>query len=234
MEAMTGLINHRLSKTMINHVPVFSNVRGVSIIVGADNKLIIGDDEKDKPEDRFFGGSGLAGTGVLANLKDAIRMTRGDVESLRNQLFLNAFPDTKDPRYPGDKKAQDFYAGTLGPFIDDWNQFESVHTSMPDKFWDNFIFFGGISTWHSLNEYRKRLLDIYNSAVAQGFLSTSAPKPAGPNVDVITRGLNTAADATMEVWKTLKYVLIIGAVAVGVGIIFWILGKAPAIGMAAK
>jgi hypothetical protein len=225
MEAMTGLINYRLSKTVVNKVPVFANVRGIPIIIGADDS---------DTEGRFFGGSGIAGTGILANLKDAIRQTRGDIETFRNMVYLKAYPDTKDPTYPGDKKAQDFYSGAIGPFIDDWNEFEKNHTHFPDKFWDNFIFFGGLSTWHSLNEYRKRLQDLYTSAVSQGFLSSDAPKPAGPNIDVITDAMNDAKKAAIKVWDTAKWVLIILSVAVGFGIVVWILGKAPALGMAAK
>src|SRR5271154_4157610 len=109
MEAMTGLINHRLSKTMI-HNSVHGNVRGIPIYIGADDA-----------EDRFFGASGIAGTGIFADIPDAIRMTSGDIEALGKQLHSNAFPN-------GSPEAQHFYISRILPLAAEWNSFVARHT----------------------------------------------------------------------------------------------------------
>jgi hypothetical protein len=193
MEAMTGLISHRLSKTATKS-PVRGYIRGIPMYIGA---------EESSAEDKFFGASGIAGTGIFANIPDAIRMTGGDIESLQRQLFTAA--------YPGSLDAQNFYLTVMIPFADDWNAFQYKHNHGFSWLADNFIF-SGLSTWHS------------NSAVAQGFLNKSAPKPAGPNVDIIQQGANKAVGGLEAIWSVLKWILIVGGIAISIGLMLYLGG----------
>jgi hypothetical protein len=106
------------------------------------------------------------------------------------------------------------------PFLKDWNKFSYDHTHGWRKFGDNFITFGGLSAWNSLNQYRQRILDIRQAAEAQGF-ELQSPQPAGPSVNMIELLARQAALASQEIWKVLKIVIIIGAIAIGVGLILY-------------
>lgn len=207
IQAMAGLISHRLSKTgTISLVPIRGNIRGVPIIIGAD---------KPSPS---FGGSGLGGTALFANIPDGIQQTNSDVETFRNEVFTSAgFGESYVPNAIGN-----YYVDVVIPFLKDWNQFAYKHTHGWSKFLDNFFLGPGPATWHSLNEYRQRLLDMRNAA--EKLMTFNAPKPAGPNVDSAQQALNKAADAGAEIWDILKYVIIIGAIAIGVGVVIFLAG----------
>jgi len=208
MQAMTGLINYRLSKTRVNLVPVYANIRGVPIIIGADP-------EKPTP---FYGGAGWAGTALFANIPDAIQQTQSDIETFRNEVFTVAnFGGS-----PLNKPVSDYYVNVVIPFLRDWNEFADKHSHGWSKLWDNFIIGSGFSTWHSLNQYRQRLLDMRKSAEA--IMTFNAPKPIGPNIDIVQQGLNKAADAGIAIWDVLKYVIIIGTVAVAILTVIYIGG----------
>lgn len=218
VEAMTGLINNRFSKTMINHIPLRGNIRGIPIYIGAE--------EQQKP---IFGGSGSGwgGSWFLANLEDAIQQTRSDIETFRNEIYTTANFPASSTSY--NKVAGDYYVNVVVPYLKDWNEFAYKHTHGWSKFLDNFMLGGGVSTWHSLNEYRQRLLDIRNAAEASGF-SFMAPRPNGPNLDIIDELTHKMANIGREVWDLGKWILMIGAVAIGIAVIILILGKAPSLG----
>lgn len=228
VDAMTNLINHkRLSKTVISRNPTWELVRGIPIHVGADDPQ----NPEANPNKIFYGGSGLWGTGILANIPDAIIQTASDIEILKNEVYSAANFPVSDPTY--NKQAGEYYINVIIPFIKDWNSFANKHGSGWSKLGDWFIA-SGLSTWHSINQYRERLLDIRKAAEAANFMQFKAPRPIGPNVDIIQQGLNKAAKAGQEIWDIAKIVIIIGAVAIGIGIIILILGKAPTLGLVAR
>lgn len=205
LDAMSGLISYRLSKTVNNRPsPMKAMVRGVPIYIGAD------DGRKGQQ-----GATGLLDTGFLSNIPDAIQQTNTDIEVLRNEVYSAA----NFGAGVQNKQVVDFYVNVIVPFLKDWNQFSWNHTHGWRKFADNWITFGGLSSWNSVNEYRQRLLDIRDSA--EKIINFTSPRPAGPSVSYPEKAGEAAAGAIREVWKVLKWVLIIAIAAIGGSILLY-------------
>ncbi len=200
LDAMTGLINYRLSKTVRNP-PVRAMVRGVPIYIGVDQE----------------GATGVADSGFLSNVPDAIRQTGADVETLRNEVFTAAnFGGVQN------KEASDFYVNVIVPFLKDWNDFAYSHTHGWDKFADNWIILGGLASWNSINQYRRRLVEIRKAA--EKFIEFKSPSPLGPSENLIQQAANQAKLATEALWKVLKWVIIFVTGAVSILAVIYIGG----------
>lgn len=184
--AMSELISYRLSKTAANRIPIRAIVRGVPIYIGGEQE----------------GASGILDTGFLSNIPDAIKQTGADVETLRNEIFTaaNFGAGTQN------KEAVEFYVDVMIPFLKDWNSFASDHTHGWDKFADNFIIFGGLSSWNSINQYRRRLVDIRTAA--EKIIDFKSPAPQGPSVNLVQQAANQATKAVQAIWSVLKWVII--------------------------
>lgn len=195
VDAMSGLISHRLSKTA-THAPIRAMVRGVPIYISGDQQ----------------GAAGILDTGFLANIREGIEQTNADVETLRNEVYTAAqFGGPTSDRNV--QAIREYYTDVVVPFLKDWNKFVSNHSHGWGKFKDNFVILGGLSSWNSLNQYRQRILDIRKAA--EGFINFKAPAPAGPSVNMVGKAYDKVESATQEIWKVVKWVVIIAVVAIG-------------------
>ena len=203
LDAMTGLISYRLSKTVSNRpLPIRAMVRGVPIYIGADDSSL------------QQGATGIFDTGVLSNIPDAIQQTNADVETLRNEVYTTAnFGGVQN------KEAAEFYVNTIVPFLKDWNNFSYKHTHGWNKFADNWIILGGLSSWNSLNQYRQRLLDIRKAS--EGFISYKSPSPAGPSQNLAARAAADAQAAAKAMFGLVKVILIIAIIGLSIGLIMY-------------
>jgi len=204
LDAMTGLINHRLSKTVSNRPPpIRATVRGVPIYIGGD-------------ESGQQGATGILDTGVLSNVPDAIKQTNADVNTLLNEVFSAAYTIENGKTVVANSDAANFYINVLIPFYKDWGSFAYEHTHGWGKFKDNWIVLGGLSSWNSVNQYRQRVLDIRKSA--EKFVNFQAPAPAGPSQNQLDY---LVAGPIREIWKVVKWVVIIAIVAIGITIVLY-------------
>jgi len=202
LDAMSGLISHRLSKTVNNRPSITAMIRGVPIYIGGD------DDDKKYQQ----GGTGILDTGFLANISDAIQQTDADMETLAREV-LTAANETHS------SELINYYADVIGPLIGDWSKFKYTHTRGWGKFKDNFIIFGGLSTWNSVNQYRQRLLDTRKSA--EEFMSFKSPSPAGPSTNQLGKAYDEAKKASEAIWRVIKWVVIIAVVAIGLSVVIY-------------
>ena len=212
--AMSELVSYRLSKTVRNRPPTTAMIRGIPIYIGGE----------DKTQE---GATGIFDTGVLANIPDAIQQTNSDVQTLVNEVFNTAYTldysrDKHGTTVVANKEASDFYVNVIIPFLKDWNSFAYEHTHGWGKFKDNWVVLGGLSSWNSLNQYRRRLVDIRQAS--SKIVDFKSPEPAGPSVNLGQRALDQATAASKEIWKVLKVVIIVVTIAVGILAVIYIGG----------
>lgn len=137
------------------------------------------------------GSSGLAGTGVFADVKDEVNKTDSEVEAMHKELW-SAIPAPQEPnKYTvantfspweltdwtieqrSDPKLQ-FVINVWAQFYRDWQDFKKKH-----EHWYHNMF---LSAWHGVADFRQRLLAMYQASKLLGFdLKLPEPQPIPPD-----------------------------------------------------
>lgn len=146
-------------------------------------------------------GSGLAGTGVFADVADEV--TRLDAE-------ITAMTNDMTSQVAGNQTLATWYTDTWIPFLRSWNEFASRHKHWYHNMW--------LAAWHDVNEYRNRALALQGVAKGIGFQFGADVAPV--REDAFQRLATPLGGALTALGEIIKAALYIG---IGVGAIVLIL-----------
>lgn len=150
----------------------------------------------------FGGATGIADTGLFANIPKEVDSIDVEMNSLNTQMF-NELPATTDnPKFT-------FYTAVWGPFLADW---KAAAHKYGDRSFVNFIRSQSAilqrGVFKDLQEYRARLGQMWKSAEDSGF-GLQGPAPTAPRKDP-GEDLSDFMKSLMKLLKTLLWVAIAG------------------------
>lgn len=149
------------------------------------------------------GGSGIAGTGVFANVPDELDRMAGEMAAFQREMSQEISK--------GNSKLGEFYIAQWVPFWDAFSSFYDKH-----QHWYNNLF---LSSWHDTNEYRERFIAIVEASKK---LFTPALTPTPVRQDAFQQAGGTISNAIGEVFGLVKIVVIVGIIGV---VVFFIMSR---------
>lgn len=145
-------------------------------------------------------GSGLAGTGVFADVTDEVNRLNAEIVAMTNDMTSQV---------AGNQTLANWYTATWIPFLQSWRAFAVKH-----QHWYNNMF---LASWHDVNEYRDRALKLQTIAKGVGFQFGADVAPVREDAFAkLASPLGAGLTALGEILKAALYV------AIGVGAILLI------------
>lgn len=151
------------------------------------------------------GSSGLANSGIGANIPEEVDSINQEMNSLNSQLFSQLPATTDNAKFK-------FYSSVWNPFYQEWRELgQSLVAVSPANIIRSQSFVLQRGVFKDLQEKRDRLRQMWNGAEESGF-SLQGPPPTRSKRDPLERG----EDFLSSLWsllKTLVWVVIAGGLA---------------------